>query len=396
MGSLPARESAMASKTSARPVWMELDLEALESNYAEIRRRIGPHKQIIASIKADAYGHGAVEVARTLSNLGVYALASASFGDAVGLRRAGIRTKILLFGGNLPEAAADLLRHNLIPTVYNLPAARAVSEAASDPTPVYIKVDSGLTRLGVAIDQAEPFVERVADLPHIVVEGLYTHVPFADAAGREWARDRLEAFDELVDALAEAGLKFSVTQAMNSGCILAGLEDRCNAVCPGHLLYGLSPFTADLGNIFRFRPVLCAIKTRLIHVAHHPIDRTIGLGGTLAVKGGTVTGVVPVGLYDGYRNPAEGKIASMLIRGKRAKVIGVSLEYATLDLTGIDQPEIGEEIVVLGQDRSDRITLDEVAGWQAARPLDVLMSLNKRIPTASLKEDHRTANPSTS
>jgi len=358
---------------------MELNLAALEANYCEIRRRVKPEIKIIASIKADAYGHGAVEVARTLSNLGVYALATGSFSDAVGIRRAGIDTKILMFGGNLPEATAELLRHDLIPTVYNMPAAQAVSEAAVTLTPIYIKVDCGFGRLGVAIEEAEAFIKRVAALPRIVVEGVYTHLPFRDPAGREWARERLEAFDELVAALAGAGLEFPVTQAMSSACLLANLTDRCTAISPGHLLYGLSPVAADFVDMSSFRPVLHAIKSRLIHVAHHAPDRTIGLGGPYAIKGGTVTGVVPVGLYDGYRNAAEGSKTAMLMRGRRVPVIRVSLEYTTLDLCSIDQPKVGEEIIVLGQDGNDRITLKEIAGWQAAHPLNVLMSFDKHL-----------------
>ena len=368
----------MEHRTSVHPAWMELDLDALRANYLEIRRRIGPDVKIIASIKANAYGHGAVEIARGLSDLGVYALATGSFSDAVGMRRAGIRTRILMFGGNLPEAAADLLRHDLIPTVYDMRAALAVSGAAISPAPIYIKVDSGLGRLGVRIEEAVALIKSVATLPRIVVEGIYTHLPFRDAAGMEWARDRLAAFDELVAALAAAGMGFPVTQAKNSACLLAGLKDRCTAVSPGHLLYGLSPGAADLFDTSAFRPVLRAVRTQLIHVAHHPPGRLIGLGGPYGIKGGTVTGVVPFGLYDGYRNPAEG--TTMLLRGRRVPVIGVSLEYTTLDLSGLDGPEPGEEVTVLGQAGDGRITLEEIAGWQAARPLDVLMSFGGRLP----------------
>ena len=376
----------MEQVTPVRPVWMELNLAALKANYREIRRRIKPEIKIIASIKADAYGHGAVEVARTLSNLGVYALATGSFSEAVAIRRAGIDTRMVMFGGNLPEATAELLRYNLIPTVYNMPAAQAVSEAAVAPRPIYIKVDAGFGRLGVATEEAEAFIKRVAALPHIVMEGVYTHLPFHDPAGREWARQQLEAFDKLVAALAGAGMEFPVTQAMSSACLLANLTDRCTAISPGHLLYGLSPVAADFLDMSPFQPVLHAIKSRLIHVAHHAPDRTIGLGGPYAIRGGTVTGVVPVGLCDGYRKVAEGRKAAMLMRGRRVPVIGVSLEYTTLDLGSIDQPEVGEEIIVLGQAGNDRITLEEIAEWQAAHPLDVLMSFDKRFPSRMMEK----------
>ena len=363
------------------PAWMEMDLTALKANFYEIRRRVGPEIKIIASLKGDAYGHGVVEITRVLNNLGVYAVATGSFKDAVAIREAGIKIKIQMFAGNLPKGINELLHYDLMPTVYNMTTAQAISKVAKALVPIYIKIDAGLGRLGVPIDEAESFVKEVAALPNIFIEGIYTHLPFRDAVGQNWARSRIELFDDLITNLTKTGLKIPVTQSLASSGIASCLKSQCNAVCTGHLLYGgLSRVTPDLGDLSVFKPVLTAIKSRLIHVEYHSEEKAIGTGGSQIIKKGTTTGVIPVGLYDGYRKPAEGKTAAMLMRGQRVSVLNVTLEYTTLNLTGISNPEIGEEVVLLGQSGEERISLEEIGAWQNGGPLDVLMSFERRLP----------------
>ena len=369
----------MKNGQPVRPVWAEVDLGALELNYRELARRAGPGMHMIPSIKANAYGHGVVEIARVLSRQGVYALACGAFEEAVAIRQAGIRTRILLFAGYLPDAIPLLLEHDFIPTVYNMEAARVVSEAARRPTAIYVKVDSGLGRLGIPVGEAAEFVRRVVALPHIVLEGIYTHLPFGDPAGRDWARQRLREFRAMLGALAGAGISVPVTQAVSSAGIVAIPDHGCNAVCPGHLLYGIPPIAPTVADCTAFRPVLRAIRTRLIHVAAHPGARTVGLGGHYPMAGGSVTGVVPIGTRDGYRGARAGK-AVVLLRGARTPVLGVSLEHTTLDLTGVRAAAVGDEVVILGRDGEDGITLREMAEWQEAHPLEVLTALSGRIP----------------
>ena len=342
-------------------------------------RRVGPDVRIIPSIKANAYGHGVVEVARVLSTQGCYALACGSLEDAVAVRQAGVAAKILLFVGYVPETVPSVLEHGFVPTVANLETAQAVAAAARGPVAIYVKVDSGLGRLGVPTWGAVEFVKRVVTLPRIIVEGIYTHLPFGDPAGREWAEARLREFREVLRAIAQAGISVPVTQAISSAGILAMPEHGCNAVCPGHVLYGLPPVSPAVADCTPFRPVLRAIRTRLIQVTRNPAARAVGLGGRYPVAGGTLTGVVPIGMRDGYRGARTGK-ATMLLRGHRAPVLGVSLEHTTLDLTGIPEPRVGEEVVVLGRDGADQITLTEMAEWQEAHPLEILTAFSSRMP----------------
>jgi len=371
----------MSSRDAVRPLWAEVDLDALEANYREIVRRVGPATKVIPSIKANAYGHGVVAVARALSAQGAYALACGAFEDAVAVRRAGITTKILLFVSYLPDSVPRLLEHGFLPTVANLETARAVAAAVRRPAAIYVKIDSGLGRLGVPMWNAVEFVKQVAALPRIVVEGIYTHLPFGDPAGLEWAKSQLREFRALLRALEHAGIVVSVTQAISSAGVLAMLDHGCTAVCPGHLLYGLSPVSPVVADCHPFPPVLRAIRTRLIHVTRNPTARAIGLGGRYPVPGGAVTGVVSIGSRDGYRSARTGK-ATMLLSGYRVPVLGVSLEHTTLDLSAIPDPTIGDEVVVVGGQGGDRITLSELAEWQQVHPLEVLTAFSGRMPIA--------------
>lgn len=371
------------TETVYQPAWAVIDLDALEQNCREVARRVGADVKVIASIKADAYGHGAVACARRLVQAGAYALATGDVAEAAAMREAGIRAPILVFGSFLPQDVPDLLARDLIPTVYNLETAEAVSRAARAPSPVYVKVDCGLGRLGVALDDAAGFVRRIAALPNLQVAGLYTHIPFFDAASRARTEARLPAFEALAETLTRE-LGPMVTQALASSAVLVGLKDRCNAVCVGHLLYGLSSMAPGQADLSAFRPVLREIGSRLIHVAHHPAGRDVAIGGHYGIANAMVTGALPVGAQHGVRNAAPGRRAEALIRGQRVPVMSVTLEHTTLDLTGIDAPRLGETVLLLGGDGDTRIALDDVAGWQGRPPLEAAMTFSKRLPAREI------------
>ena len=370
----------MTAELSTHPAWMEFDLDALAANYAELERRAGPNVKIIASLKANAYGHGAVATAKKLAGLGVFALSTGSYRDALAIRDAGVTTPILMFGGNLPDSVPQYLVSDLIPTVYNMETARAVSNAARHPAAIYVKVDAGMGRLGVELESAEAFIREVANLPNVKVEGVYTHLSFKDVKGQAWSQRGIERFNALIARLRNGGLDIPVTQAVASSNLMVGHRDGGNAICPGHLLYGLPSVNPDLAPIAPFRPVLKAVKARLIHVGEFPNGPGLKDGGYHPHRRGKRTGVVPLGLYDGYRKPREGAPAAILLQGKRMPILGVSLEHLTFDLLDFDGAAIGDGVTVLGADGKDEITLSELAGWQGAGTLDMLMNFDCRLP----------------
>ena len=362
---------------------VEIDLGALRQNYRHLVASLRADVKVIACIKANAYGHGAVEVARVLEREGVFALATASLDDAIRVREAGVRTPVLLFGGILPDAFEEALAYDLSPTVYDEESAAAAARfGKQSPVPVYVKVDCGLERLGVSLPEAFDFVGRLHRNPGVSLAGLYTHIPFTDLAGRDWASGQLAEFAKLVSALRTAGIDVPVTQAMASSCLLAGLSDDGNAVCPGHLLYGLSPVQDEVADIAPYRPVLRSLRTQLIHVGRHGPGPPSASGNRLKTNGTRSIGVVPLGRYDGYRGPLPNRPATMILRGRRVPVIGVSLEYTTLALDDFEDPQPGESVTVIGDDGDDGIGLPEIADWWGMSPLDVLMSMNRRLPCA--------------
>ena len=361
----------------ARHAEIELDAECLRANYHEIARRVGPEIRIIPAIKADAYGFGAVETADIFERLGAFALFTGSIAEAIAVRVAGVRIPVILFGAYLPEDVAFLLGQGLVPTIYDREFATAASAAATAPAEVYIKVDAGLGRLGVPIAEAAEFIRWVSGLPNLRVSGVYTHLPFAEGDGAGWARKHLAEFDELLGTLAAGGISIPTSQARASSCVVAGLTDRANAVCVGHLLYGLSPFADDYpAALAGFRPVLRSIRSRLIHVGRHPQGSDVAIAGSYGLRRGRTTGVLPVGLSSGLGALDPAHPAHALVRGERAPLIGVSLEHTTIDLDGIAGPKVGDAVELVAETAPGGPRLAEFARAQRRSPLATMAALS--------------------
>ena len=365
---------------AVRPNVAEFDLSAIRHNMRALRAISGPEIKYIAALKANAYGHGAAAVARTLADDGdTFALATGSFEDALAIRNAGVELPLMMFGGALPEAFPLLLAHDLMPTVYDRDGARAASEAAraaGRTASVYVKVDAGLGRLGVPLPDALEYLRELERLPGLHVEGVYTHLSFYDEAEREWARSRMHAFDGFLRALEAAGIEVPVTQALASSCMVAGLTSLGNAVCPGHLLYGVPSVAPAVADTSAFRPVLRSIRSRLIHAG----PPRAGMRGLPERETPARIGVIPLGLADGYRPVAARRAAHALVDGARAPIRGVSLEHITLDLSARPDAGVGDEVVLLGESGGESITLADLAEWQGTRLHHVLMAFDGRLP----------------
>ena len=290
---------------------IEIDLGVVRNNLRAIRRMAGARK-VIAVVKGDAYGHGAAAVARTAEAEGADYIAAGNLDEAIAIRGAGITAPILVLGSLTVDAAAEVVRHTLIASVDDTRAADALAGAAHAPQPVWIKVDCGFGRYGVALPQALAFIRAVADKPQLRLDGIYTHLPFSDEPGRAWAARQTAAFRALVAALERAAMRFPVVQATASPGLLCGFDDD-TAVAAGHLLYGLDPLRPDSGinaHFSGFRPALHRIVTILVHRTQRLEGETAA--GYLRHCRGPL-GIVPVGLTHGYR-PAVGA-AFMIVRG---------------------------------------------------------------------------------
>ena len=367
-------------------VCADIDFEALASNVGLIRQIAGSDKQLIASIKANAYGHGVVPIAQALQDLKVDALATGSLEEAQLLRQHGISLPILLFAFADTELTIRAVTEGFIPTLTHFQMAKAISGAVKSATPVYLKIDAGLGRLGEPLNSARKWVEKIFQLPNLTISGIYTHLPFADARQRDWAAQRLQAFDQFVEELKNAGYQCSVTQAMASCCLLARLQDHCNAVCVGHALYGLSPFSWPGSiDVSQLRPVMKNLKSRIIHTSRHAEGSDVAVGGLYGLRQPRTIGVLPAGMAHGLCKPVEGRDMTVLIRGRRAKVLSVSLEHTTVDLDGIEEVSPGDPVTLLGLDGDEEISLSSIANAWGIQPLEALMRMSGRFSTQSIK-----------
>ncbi len=368
--------------SAVNPNWATYDLSNLVDNLSEVRRQLAPGRDVFAAIKGNAYGHGAFPVARTLERAGISAFMTGSYDEATELRELGIRAPIVMFAGALPDGIPDIINAGLIPTIVDMASARAAAQASMSGTPasIYVKVNMGLGRLGVAASEAETFIATLSEMPGLKVDGIYTHLPYGNEAGLEWARGRYVAFDDLIRRLDTAGLVPPVTQAGASSSVVSGIVDQANSVCVGHLLYGLSPyepgFPADLAN---YKPVISEIGSRLVQVTAHRQGSDVVIAGMQGIRTGKRIGVAPIGAAHGLHRPAPGSAPVAVIRGMRVPILAVSLEHLTVDLDAVETAEVGDEVLLLGGDEDARISLDELAGWSGLSCLDTVLAVSGRL-----------------
>ncbi len=353
----------------ARPLWSDIDLGAITHNIEVIRKMAGRPVQLIVPVKANAYGHGIVEVARHLERIGVEGIATANADDAVAVRQAGVRLPIVLYGAQLPDGNEFLLEHDLTPTVYSragVDALAALAERTGQDINVHVKVDSGFGRIGVRLDEAEAFVRDVLARPGLELEGLYTHIPFGDADGEAWSRRRLAAFAELVARIeSDNGIRIRFTQGAASAVFIRSFPDSLNTLSPGHLVYGLSPIPELQVGDFGLRRALRSLRSRLIHVGERRRgDDLCGTGPDGLSQDGKA-GITLLGMDNGYRPATPGKTATVLCRGARCEVLLVTAEYVTIDLSNVPDAELGDVVTIIGEDGSDHISFEEVAETQA-------------------------------
>ncbi len=363
---------ALTDVALRRPNWVGVDLGVLRANFEELVRRSGD-RRVVASVKADAYGLGVVGVCRALVDAGCDSLWTGHIGDALSIRAAGIDAEIVLFGGYTPGQIPALVEAGFVPTVVDLAGAAA---AASAGAAVYVKVDAGLGRLGVPVGVARDVIREMAAMPGLTIAGIYTHLPFADQAGRQWAVSKGGVFSELLDGLERDGVRPAVTQMWGSSGVLAGLPDATNTVCVGHALYGLTPFNDPTLTDIVLPTVLTEIGSRLIHVAEHPQDPD--MGGYLS-PGVARVGVVPFGVTDGMRRVGSPGAQHVLVRGRRAPILGNSLEHTVLDLTAVPDADVGDQVLFVGTDGEHEITLAEWASSCGSSALDAVLATSGRV-----------------
>ncbi len=361
--------------------YAQIDLDAIAHNVRAIKAHIGPQVMLMAVVKANAYGHGAVEVARAALRHGADWLAVARADEGIALRQAGITAPILVMNYTLPEAIAAALEHGLTLTITEPESAQAVSAMArrlGRAIGVHVKVDTGMGRFGLLPDEALPFVQSVTALPGVRVEGLYTHFATADLSDKTYTRRQFQRFLKVRAHLQAAGHAIPLCHAANSAATLDMPETHLNAVRVGIALYGLRP-SGEVEPAVPLRPAL-SLKSHVARVRILPAGSSISYGRTYITPRKMPVALVPVGYGDGYHRLLSNR-GAVLINGRRAPIVGrVCMDQLVVDVSAVGPVALHSEVVLIGQQGQERISAEEVAAWAETINYEVTTGLLPRVP----------------
>ncbi len=367
-----------------RPTWVEIDLNAIANNTRRIKSMVGAQVQVLISLKADAYGHGALKVARTTLSNGASMLGVATLSEATPLREGGITAPILVFGYVPLWQMREAVRQGVTVTLYSSESAQALSRAAlalDETVRVHVKVDTGMGRLGIREEQLDDIVALVREikaLPGLVLEGLYTHFAMADAEDKTYTRVQVERFQHVLSTLEAQELRPPLVHAANSAATLSTPEAWFDMVRPGIAIYGLDP-SAEVRVPAGFRPAL-TFKTQVAQVKMVPAGECISYGCTFTTKRPTRVAVLPVGYADGFRR-SPNNWGSVLIHGQEAPLLGrVCMDQCMVDVTDILHTRMGDEVVLIGHQGDATLTAEKVAERLGTINYEVVAEILARVP----------------
>jgi len=380
--------------------WAEINLEAYAHNIRELRRVTRPPARLMAVVKANGYGHGAVEVAREALQNGAQYLGVARINEAIPLREAGLEVPILIFGYSPPGLAPVLMDYELTQTVYSLSTASALSEQATrkgEKINVHLKVDSGMGRLGfllvptngtsrdIAAQNPVREIEAITRLPGLTVEGIFTHFATADSADKSYADLQLDRFMDLLNRLQKEGLEPPLRHAANSSALIDMPDSHLDMVRPGIATYGLYPSDEVNKRIVDLKPVM-TLKSKIIHLKKVPPGFNISYGITFQTKNHTTIATVPVGYADGFNRLLSSR-GHMLVHGQRVPIVGrVCMDLTMLDVGGVAGVALEDEVVVIGEQGNEAVTADEIASSLDTINYEVVSTITGRVPRVYLRK----------
>ena len=371
-------------------VHARIDLDAVIHNMEAMRAVISEHTQIMPVIKADGYGHGAVEIAEAVDALPyVSGYAVATVEEGLSLRAHDIRKPILILGYAFPDQYADMIRAGIRPTVFTREMAEELSATAGRlglTCPIHFAVDTGMSRIGYQVtEESADEMARLALLPHIMAEGIFTHFARADEADKTSTYRQIEQFKRMLSMLEERGLHIPVRHCSNSAGIVDVPEANMDLVRAGITLYGLWPSAEVDKSRIDLQPVL-SLVTHVAYVKELPAGREISYGGTYTTKRNSVIATIPVGYADGYARGLS-NCGEVLIHGRRAPILGrVCMDQFMVDVTEIPDVKCQDKVTLIGRDGAERITLEELGERSGRFNYEFVCDLGKRIPRVYLRD----------
>jgi alanine racemase len=369
---------------SQRPTWAEINLDALAANFHVVKNLVGSDVKVLAVVKANAYGHGAVNCARRLEKEGADWFGVALPEEGIELRSAGITKPVLCLAGFWDGQATACIQHNLTPVVYRLDMIEAIDRAAADRgvvADVHLKIDTGMGRLGIRFDDVSAFTDSLQKFSHIRVDGLMTHFAAADEPSCGLlTKDQIQRFENVVSAFREDGYEPGCRHLANSAGIFGHAASWGNMVRPGGVLYGLwrdilSPENGDP----KLEPVM-SVHSCISLLKWVPPGDTIGYGCTFEASRKTLVATIPIGYDDGYMRALSNR-GHVIVRGIYAPVIGrISMDLTLIDVTNVPDVKLGEEVILLGHDERNSVTAEDLAKIAGTLSYEVTCGISERVP----------------
>ncbi len=377
-----------------RRTWTEVSLNAIEHNFNEIKNKVG-NKKVCCVVKADGYGHGAVELSREYERLGADFLAVSNIDEGKELRENGVTLPIVILGYTPALNVTELINNNLSQAVYSLDYAKMLNENCrgfDKKIKIHIKLDTGMSRIGFMCqkfprdDYSVEEIKQTCELEHLQLEGLFTHFCVSDEGeeGREFTNEQYKNFNIVLDKLKKNGINPSVVHCSNSGAIEDYPKTYCDMVRAGIILYGLSPSSKLQGRLDLI-PAM-TLKTSVAYVKYIEKGATISYGRTYRAQKKMKVATVPIGYADGFIRKYA-KNGYMMIKGKKAPIVGrVCMDQTMLDVTDIEDVKIGDEVIVFGDGSGDSPTADTLALSADTINYEIVCLISKRVPRVFVKD----------
>ena len=366
-----------------RPAWLEINLPNITHNVRQIRRLLKPETELMAVVKANAYGHGAERIAFTVLDSGANRLGVATLGEGVALRLAGIMAPVMVLGYVAADQADVAIKYNICQTVYSFSSAQAISLKAQEKNKVatvHIKVDTGMGRIGfLPTDESVEEVCRIMRLPNLYVEGIYTHFSTADEKDKKWTFCQKQLFDEFIAKIEAKGYRIPLKHAANSAATIDLPETHYDMVRAGMIMYGYYPSEDVSQNYIDVLPAL-SLRARVSCVKRVPKGTAISYGRKYITDSERIIASLPLGYADGYSR-ALSKSGEVLLRGKRVPIVGaICMDQLMVDVTALGGVDIGEKAVIIGRQGNEEITIEELAAKTNTINYEIICMLSERIP----------------
>ena len=371
-----------------RPVWAEIDLDAIKYNIDSIKRRVDT-KELIAVVKADAYGHGALDVSKTLVENGATKLAVAVITEAMELRHRNINTPIMILGYTPLEFAADLINYDIEQTIFDLEYAKKLSEIALNlgkKAKVHVALDTGMGRIGFLInDNSLNEILKISSLKGLEVVGIFTHFATADESDKNYSNKQYKKFTDFNEKLISKGVNILLKHVSNSGAIIDMPNTYLDGVRAGIVLYGYYPSEDVLKQNLDLKKAI-SIKTQVAHVKILDKNEYVSYGRKFKTERKSIIATLPIGYADGYSRALTGK-AKVIINGKFAPVVGtICMDQCMIDVTDIGDVHVGDEVIVLGKDKDLKFDADDMAKAMGTINYEVLCMIKQRIPRVYIED----------